>query len=1173
MPNALEWLANAHKETNAMTLSSVALDDKYTLQSGRVYITGTQALVRLPIMQHLRDRAAGVISGCYISGYRGSPLGGFDQQLWAADKHLKAHNIVFQPGVNEDLAATACWGTQQAHFDGDNKYDGVYAIWYGKGPGVDRTGDAFRHGNLAGSAALGGVICLMGDDHTCESSTTAHQSEFAMVDAMMPILNPAGVQELLDYGLYGWALSRYSGCWVGLKCMKDTIDASASVNVDAERVRIVVPSGFKMPDGGLNIRWPDAPLDQEARLHTYKLEAAKAFALANKLDQVVMDSPNAKLGIATCGKSYMDVRQALQYLGIDDTEAARLGLRIYKIGMTWPLEPTGAAKFAEGLEKIIVVEEKRGLIEPQLKEILYGKAGAPEVVGKRDEVGKILFRSNAALDPNEIAVAIGRRLLARVSDAQLAACVAEQERLEARVAEKPAMDRTPYFCSGCPHNTGTQVPEGSRALAGIGCHFMAQWMDRSTAGYTQMGGEGASWVGEAPFVKTPHMFQNIGDGTYYHSGLLAVRAAAASGVNVTYKILYNDAVAMTGGQHVDGPLTVPQITIQVHGEGAKKIAVVTDEPEKYPPSVEWAPGVTIHHRDDYDQVQREFREIPGMSVIIYDQTCAAEKRRRRKRNQYPDPAKRAFINDLVCEGCGDCGVKSNCVSVLPLETEFGRKRAIDQSSCNKDFSCVKGFCPSFVTVHGGGVRKGRNSAAGQNVETLFAAVPEPQMPKLDQPYGIMVTGVGGTGVVTIGAIVGMAAHLENKGFGALDMAGLAQKGGAVWSHLQIAASPADIKTVRLGSGGAKLVLGCDFVVSASQKTMDATREGTRMVVNTHQQMTGEFTRNANIQFPGQSLKRTITKGVGEGNAEFVEATRIATALIGDSIATNLFMLGFAFQKGLVPVSSEAINKAIELNGAAVKMNQAAFLWGRRAAVDLAAVERLIAPKADAAQPAENSRTLEETVARRVEFLTGYQDAAYAAKYRNLVERVKQAESSRAKGLSGLSEAVARYYFKLLAYKDEYEVARLYADPAFMQKIKTQFEGDYKLHFHLAPPLLAKRDPGTGELRKAEYGTWVFTAFRLLAKLRRLRGTALDVFGYTQERRMERQLIGEYEVTINELIGKLNSDNHALAAKIASIPEEIRGYGHVKERNLGIAKARQADLLAAFRSPEAVRTAA
>ncbi|HEX4986278.1 MAG TPA: indolepyruvate ferredoxin oxidoreductase family protein [Burkholderiales bacterium] len=1156
-----------------MTLANVTLDDKYTLQSGRIFITGTQALVRLPIVQHLRDRMAGFNTGCYISGYRGSPLGGYDQQLWAAKKHLAVHNIVFQPGVNEDLAATACWGTQQAHLDGDNKYDGVFAIWYGKGPGVDRTGDAFRHGNLAGSAPLGGVICLMGDDHTCESSTTAHQSEFAMVDAMMPILNPAGVQELLDYGLYGWALSRYSGCWVGLKCMKDTIDASASVDVDPGRVSIVVPADFRMPEGGLNIRWPDAPLDQEARLHTHKVEAAKAFARANGLDRVVIDSPGAKLGIATCGKSYMDVRQALQYLGIDEARAAQLGLRVYKVGMTWPLEPEGAARFAEGLDKVIVVEEKRGLIEPQLKEALYGRPGAPQVVGKRDELGRILFQSNAALDPNEIAVAIGRRLLERVADDVLAARVAEQERLETRQVEKPAMDRTPYFCSGCPHNTGTRVPEGSRALAGIGCHFMAQWMDRGTAGYTQMGGEGASWVGEAPFVKTPHVFQNIGDGTYYHSGLLALRAAAASGVNVTYKILYNDAVAMTGGQHVDGPLTVPQITIQVHGEGAKKIAVVTDEPQKYPPGIEWAPGVTIHHRDDYDQVQREFREIPGMSVIIYDQTCAAEKRRRRKRNQYPDPAKRAFINDLVCEGCGDCGVKSNCVSVLPLETEFGRKRRIDQSACNKDFSCVKGFCPSFVTVHGGGVRRGRSSPAGENVETLFAAVPEPQLPALAEPYGIMVTGVGGTGVVTIGAIVGMAAHLENKGFGALDMAGLAQKGGAVWSHLQVAAKPEDIRTVRLGLGSAKLVLGCDLVVSASQKTMDATREGTRMVVNTHQQMTGAFTRDANVQFPSQSLRRTIARGVGERNAEFVDATRVATALLGDSIATNLFMLGFAFQRGLVPVSSEALNKAIELNGAAVKMNQAAFLWGRRAAVDLAAVERLLEPKAQPEKDFDAAKTLEDIVARRAEFLAGYQNAAYARRYRDLVERVKQAESGRAKGRSGLAEAVARYYFKLLAYKDEYEVARLYADPAFMQKIRTQFEGDYKLHFHLAPPLLARRDPATGELRKSEYGPWVFTAFRLLAKLRGLRGTALDIFGYTQERRMERRLITEYEAAIEEVLARLDAANHSLAVKVASIPEDIRGYGHVKERNVGIARAKQADLLTALRSPEAVRTAA
>ena len=1156
-----------------MTLRNVSLDDKYALETGRIFITGTQALVRLPMMQHLRDKAAGFDTAGYISGYRGSPLGGYDQQLWSAKKFLEQYQIVFQPGVNEDLAATACWGTQQAHFHGENKHDGVFAIWYGKGPGVDRTGDAFRHGNLAGTHPLGGVLVLMGDDHTCESSTTAHQSEFALVDAMIPILNPAGVQELLDYGIYGWALSRFSGCWVGLKSMKDTIDASATVDVSPDRVQIKLPTDYAMPPGGLNIRWPDVPLDQEARLHNLKIDAVKAFVRANQLDKIVVDAPAARLGIMTCGKSYMDVRQSLQYLGIDEAEAQRLGLRIYKVAMTWPLEPEGALRFARGLQKVIVVEEKRALIETQLKEICYGQAGMPQIIGKRDEQGRQLFQSNAALDPNHIAVAIGRRILEYTQDAQLTARVAEQNHLETRVPDKPAMDRTPYFCSGCPHNTGTLLPEGSRALSGIGCHFMAQWMDRNTAGYTQMGGEGASWIGEAPFVKTKHVFQNIGDGTYFHSGLLALRAVVASGVNVTYKILYNDAVAMTGGQHVDGNLSVPQIAAQVLAEGAKKCVVVTDDPGKYGANAGFPPDVSIYHRDDYDRVQREMREIPGCSVIVYDQTCAAEKRRRRKRRLFPDPAKRVVINDLVCEGCGDCGVKSNCVSVLPLETEFGRKRTIDQSSCNKDYSCVKGFCPSFVTVHGGGLRKGKTAAAGENTETLFAAVAEPQLPSLEKPYGIMVTGVGGTGVVTIGAIVGMAAHIEGKAFGGLDMAGLAQKGGAVWSHLQIAAKLDDIKTVRLGSAGAKAVLGCDLVVSASQKTMDTVLAGeTRAVVNTHQQMTGDFTRKIDFQFPGQSLRRTIVKGVGEGRAEFVDATRMATALLGDSIATNMFMLGYAFQKGLIPLSSESINKAIELNGAAVKMNQAAFLWGRRAAVDANAVERLIAPKEDAKASTALSHTLDEIVQRREEFLTGYQNAAYAARYRVLVDQVREAEGSKAKGLTGLSEAVARYAFKLMAYKDEYEVARLYSESGFADKIKSQFEGDYKLHFHLAPPLLSKRNE-KGELIKSEYGPWVFGAFKLLAKLRGLRGTALDLFGYTEERRTERRLIEDYERTVGELLGRLTPDSHALAVEIASIPEEIRGYGHVKTKNLAAAKEKEAKLLAQYRAPIEARRAA
>jgi indolepyruvate ferredoxin oxidoreductase len=1157
-----------------MTLHTVSLDDKYRLETGRIFITGTQALVRLPLMQHLRDQAAGYSTAGYISGYRGSPLGGYDQQLWAAKKVLAEHHIVFQPGVNEDLAATAIWGTQQAHFNGDNKYDGVFAIWYGKGPGVDRTGDAFRHGNLAGTHPLGGALVLMGDDHTCESSTTAHQSEFAMVDAMIPILNPAGVQELLDYGIYGWALSRFSGCWVGLKCMKDTIDASASVEVSPQRVQVQIPADYTPPPGGLSIRWPDVPLDQEARLHNHKIDAVRAFARANHLDRVVVDSPDARLGIVTCGKSYMDVRQALQYLGIDDTEAQRLGLRIYKVAMTWPLEPEGVLRFVQGLTKVIVVEEKRGLIEPQLKDICYGRANLPQVIGKRDEQGMQLFQSNAALDPNHIAAAIGRRILELRVDAELAARVEEQEQLKTRVPETPAMERTPYFCSGCPHNTGTRVVEGSRALSGIGCHFMAQWMNRDTAGYTQMGGEGASWIGEAPFVHTKHVFQNIGDGTYFHSGLLALRAVVASGVNVTYKILYNDAVAMTGGQHVDGTLTVPQIAAQVLAEGAKKVAVVTDEPDKYGADAGFPAGVQVYDRDDYDAVQREMREIEGCTVIVYDQTCAAEKRRRRKRNAYPDPAKRVVINDLVCEGCGDCGVKSNCVSVLPLETEFGRKRTIDQSSCNKDYSCVKGFCPSFVTVQGGALRKGKSASVGDQTGTLFPAVAEPSLPALDKPYGILVTGVGGTGVVTIGAIIGMAAHLEGKGFGALDMAGLAQKGGAVWSHLQIAADPDDIKTVRLGSGGARLVLGCDLVVSSSQKTMDTTRHGsTRMVVNTHQQMTGEFTRNVDFKFPASSLRRTITNGVGDAQAEFVDATRIATALIGDSIATNMFMLGFAYQRGLVPVSADAIVKAIELNGAAVKMNQAAFLWGRRAAVDQGAVERMIAPKAPQDTGARLSQSLDEVIQRRVEFLTDYQNAAYAQRYRALVERVRQAEAAKAKGSSGLTEAVARYAFKLMAYKDEYEVARLYTQTGFAQRIEAQFEGDYKLHFHLAAPMLSKRDPVTGELRKREYGPWIFTAFKLLARLRGLRGSPLDIFGYTHERRTERQLITDYERLIDEMLERLSPDTHAVAVQLAAIPEEIRGYGHIKLRNLEAARAKQQKLLEQFRAPQDRRAAA
>ena len=1168
----------------AIELADVDLDDKYTRERGRVFLTGIQALVRLTLTQRQRDLAAGHDTAGYISGYRGSPLGGLDLQIERAKTHLDRHHVVFQPGVNEDIAATACWGTQQAELDGEGAYDGVFCIWYGKGPGVDRSGDVLRHANLAGTSKLGGVVALLGDDHACESSTTAHHSEYAMVDASIPVLNPAGVQEILDFGLYAFALSRYSGCWTALKCVHDTVEAAASVEIDPERIEIVIPDDPIVPPEGLGIRWPDTPQEQEVRLYERKIEAVKAFCRANRLDRTVWDSDRAWLGVATTGKSYLDVRQAFEDLGIDEAAAHRLGIRLYKVAVPFPLEPEGARRFAEGLDTILVVEEKRALIETQLKDLLYAAPNAPRIVGKRDEAGRTLFTAAGRLDTNHIAVEIGRRLLARAGDAAFATQVAA--RVAARVAEleailsggdsePAAMERTPYFCPGCPHNTSTRVPDSSRALAGIGCHYLAQFMDRSTARYTHMGGEGASWIGESKFSKRGHVFQNIGDGTYFHSGLLSIRAAVAADINVTFKILYNDAVAMTGGQSVDGSLSVPIITRQMQAEGARRTVVVTDEPDKYGTRSGLAPGTTVHHRRELDAVQRAMREIAGTTVIVYDQTCAAEKRRRRKRGKYPDPPKRAFINPAVCEGCGDCGVKSNCVAVVPVETEFGRKRAIDQSSCNKDFSCVEGFCPSFVTVHGGALRKG---AGVSREDAALPELPEPSVPGLDRPHEIIVTGVGGTGVITIGALLGMAAHLESKGCSVLDQTGLAQKGGAVVSHVRIAARPGDITTTRIANGAANLVLGCDVVVTAGADTRATMRAGkTAVVVNTQETMTGEFTRNADLVFPAEALMRGIEDAAGARRVERVEATRIATALTGDAIATNLFMLGYAWQKGRIPLSRAAIERAIEINGVAVEMNLSAFDWGRRTAADRNAVERRVAPgiapgragpgiasSIEVAPPRERE-TLESVIERRAAFLVNYQDAAYAGRYRAFVERVQAAERSRAKGMRGLAEAVARGYFKLLAYKDEYEVARLHAAPEFRRRIEAAFEGDYTLEFHLAPPLFARRDPATGEPRKARYGPWMMRVFAVLARFKGLRGTMLDPFGYTQERRRERGLIERYEQVASSLIDDLDHTNHAIAVEIASLPDRIRGFGHVKARSIEEAERRGAELLARFRA--------
>ncbi len=1127
------------------------LEHKYTRAEGRIYLSGVQALVRLPLMQQMRDRAAKLNTAGFISGYRGSPLGGFDLELWKAKKHLQASNIEFQPGLNEDLGATMVWGTQQANLFPGARYDGVFSMWYGKGPGVDRCGDVFKHGNAAGTAKNGGVLALAADDHACRSSTLPHGSELEFVSAMMPVLNPAGVQDILDMGLLGWAMSRFTGRWVGFKTIAETVESSASVNVNPHQLDIVLPEDFALPPGGLNIRWPDPPLDQEMRLHQYAVKAAIAFARANRIDRMVIDSPKARLGIVTTGKSYLDVLQALEYLGIDETMAADIGIRVYKVGMTWPLEPIGIREFARGLEDIIVVEEKRSFIESQMKEYMYnwpdsaqGGATRPSIVGKYDESDEWILPSTNELTPARIARVIAKRLARfftsdTIND-RLKWIAAKEQELALPRANFP---RAAHYCSGCPHNTSTAVPEGSRGLGGIGCHYMVTWMDRRTDTFTQMGGEGATWCGQAPFTETRHVFQNLGDGTYFHSGSLAIRQAIAAKVNITYKILYNDAVAMTGGQPVDGTLTVPDIAHQVRSEGVQTIVVMSDDIEKWSDASVFPANVEFIHRDELDAVQKRLREVEGASVLIYDQTCATEKRRRRKRGKLEDPKKRVFINSLVCEGCGDCGKESFCVSVLPKETEYGRKREIDQSSCNKDYSCVKGFCPSFVTIHGGDVKKRKPSA-----KVDFSTLPLPAFSSdLAQPWNILVTGIGGTGVVTIGALIGMAAHLEGKGATVLDQTGLAQKGGAVTCHLRIAGTPEDIHAVRIAAGEADLVLGCDMVVVNDYWALSKIRAGrSRVVLNTYEAMPGTFTTRPDMQFPAQQIVAAVKTALDGGAPELVDATTLATALLGDSIASNLFMLGYAWQKGWVPLSLEALMRAVELNAAAIEMNKAAFNWGRLGAHDIAQV-RAAAGSSSSLPPqsgegAEGGRgqamplddsalstTLDERITRRIAFLTDYQNAAYAAKYKSLVDKVRATEQAKTAGASTLTEAVARYAFKLMAYKDEYEVARLYTSGDFEKRVRDSFDGGYKIHFHLAPPLLARRD-SEGRLRKGEYGPWVFTAFKLLAKLRGLRGGTFDIFGYSAERKQERQLIDDYFRTVEELLAGLTFDNQVLSCR-------------------------------------------
>ena len=1209
--------------THGVTDTDYTLDHKYSRVEGRIYLSGVQALVRLPLMQRLRDQAAGLNTGGFISGYRGSPLGGFDLELWRAKKHLEGAGVKFTPGLNEDLGATMVWGTQQTNLFPGAKVDGVYGMWYGKGPGVDRCGDVFKHANAAGTSRFGGVLALAADDHACRSSTLPHGSEHEFVSALMPVLNPAGVQDILDLGLVGWAMSRYTGRWVGFKTIAETVESSASVDVNPLARQIVLPGDFDMPVGGLNIRWPDPPLDQEMRLHQYAVKAAQAFARANNVDRIVIDSPNARLGIITTGKSYLDVLQALEYLGLDARACADLGLRVYKVGMTWPLEPVGLRAFARGLQDIVVVEEKLSFIESQMKEAMFNWAERPSVIGKYDEAGEWILPSTGELTPARIARVIARRIQKFHDSEHIRDVLAWMAQKESELAlPRAAFPRVPHYCSGCPHNTSTVVPEGSRALAGIGCHYMVTWMDRDTDTFTHMGGEGVTWAGQAAFTDTPHVFQNLGDGTYFHSGSLAIRQSIASGVNITYKILYNDAVAMTGGQPVDGTLTVPQIAHQVRSEGVQTIVLLSDEIAKWSDASIFPSGVEFHDRRELDAVQRRLREVKGTSVLIFDQTCATEKRRRRKRGKMVDPNKRVIVNSLVCEGCGDCGKKSFCVSVLPKDTEFGRKRDIDQSNCNKDFSCTTGFCPSFVTVVGGTLKKGKKVSAAERL----AAIPQPAIRSdLTQPWNILITGVGGTGVVTIGALLGMAGHLEGKGATVLDQTGLAQKGGAVTTHIRIARTPEEIFAVRIAAGEADLVLGCDMVVVNDYWALSKVRENrTNVVLNSYEAMPGTFTTRPDMQFPAADIVEAVRRALGDSAQDglhVVDATQLATALMGDAIATNLFILGYAWQQGLVPLSFESLMRAVELNGAAIEMNKTAFAWGRLAAIEPQAVAeaaglvRNVPTQAEAtphalpmlspgeweggresgspAAPrsvrneddlrhvpshdaqdnvaflplddARLSRSLDEVIARRIAFLTEYQNAAYAKRYSDFVAKVRGVEEARAPGSTDLTEAVARYAFKLMAYKDEYEVARLYTSGEFLRRVRQQFDGDFKLQFHLAPPLIAKKND-KGELIKREFGPWMLHVFRLTAKLRFLRGGMFDIFGRTDERRMERRLIEDYFRTIDGLLPTLDSGNAALAAEIASIPEHIRGYGHVKEAHLHKAKAREAELLAQWNNP-------
>lgn len=1164
------------KKSAALSLRDVQLTDKYELNDGMAFMSGLQALARIPIVMARRDKERGYKTAGYISGYRGSPLGGYDLELNRAKKYLKEMNVKFHPGVNEDLAATAVWGTQQINLmPGGSDYEGVFGIWYGKSPGVDRSGDVMRHANAYGTAPKGGVLAIFGDDHACKSSTLPCQSDHALYAMQIPQLYPASVSEFVEYGVLGIEMSRYSGCWVGLKVTSENVETSGTVDLSRENIDIAHPTEdeFKMPPGGVHIRMNDKPRDVDWRLQNYKLFACHAFARKNKIDRTIIDSPKPKFGIITAGKSFGDVSQALVELGITDEVAQKIGLRLYKVGMTWPLEPQGVQNFVKGLEEILVVEEKRELIEYQLKQQIFNwdKKDRPVVVGKYDHQGKKLLPLENDQNVGMVAYVIAKRLAPFYTSPQI------EKALKFFEAREQDMDgfispslRRPYYCSGCPHNTSTKVPDGSFAMVGIGCHYMVQWMDRNSAMCTQMGGEGVPFIGMAPYTKTQHIFANLGDGTYFHSGTLAIRAAVAGKVNITYKILYNDAVAMTGGQLVDGEMPVFRVAQQVIAEGVTKAWIVTEQPELYKDRYGIPKEVPVLHRDHMNAVMKECRETEGTTVIIYDQTCAAEKRRRRKRGLYPDPDKRVMINDAVCEGCGDCSVQSNCVAVQPVETEYGRKRRINQSMCNKDFSCLKGFCPSFVTIEGGELKKTK----AEGGKDIFADLPEPKQPKLDHAYNIMVTGIGGTGVLTVGALLGMAAHMEEKFCRNLDMTGLAQKGGEVLSHVRISNTPDDLRTGHIMTGSADLLLACDIVAAVgttAYETLHSSR--TKAVVNTNNTPVADFVTNNEIDFHEKQVRETLFNVLDPKGQNFVPATDIARTLLGDEIATNIFVVGYAWQSGLIPLTRESIFKAIELNGVAVEANKNAFNYGRLAAHNPQMVEEMVNATKGDDKGETISETLDQMIEKRIGYLTDYQNAAYADRYKTLVEKVREAEEKTVSNSTLLTETVARYYHKLMAYKDEYEVARLYSDGNFKKKLEAQFGGNYKLKFNLAPPLISPIDKLSGRPKKREFGPWMLSAFGILAKFKGLRGTPLDIFSYTAERKMERALITQYEADIQRVLSSLNKENLDASIALLSIPDHIRGYGPIKEENAKKAAVMREELLEKFENPESLQRAA